>query len=590
VAVQPESDAVEQTGIRVSPAFGLDLAGLESILKDMGVKPTHIRIALQRAELTGESLSRIMRDFGFLSGEQVAEAISKQTGYPYYRAEELDRIDPAQLKGLKIKAFRRFVPVGRDEEGSLILAVPDVSLINDARNEFFQERKIRVVIASDHTIQTIFRRFFADTEAKFDGALAEYIKSQQANRRAGMETEEGGTGVQQIFIALLRHACYSGASDLYLYKSEHIGVIKLKINGVGQIFRVIESDLFDRLLNKLVTENTKAEDLRREPREAIVSFSAEDARKHEDIVSRFGFRLELTETRGIRNAVVRILDKQASATDLNRIGFDEITYKAIKRVSGTSTGLILVTGPTGSGKTTTLYAVLKNIDPVERSIQSIENPIEYRHGLWQQYELRKDSTNEGDEYNKWLKALLRNAPDVILVGEVRDRGVAQILMDAANTGHLAFATLHTNNATMALARMRALEVDMNTLASILLGILAQRLIRVLCPRCRQKDNNPETLEFLNKHEFLEHEPRDLYKAGTGCSYCDFTGFRGRRMIYEFLDVNHEVQDLIEKDEPPSTIARAGLPLSRTMWACGLRLVCGGTTSYDELRRVAKPES
>lgn len=562
---------------------GFDADALQAILLEMGVKPTHVRIALDRAALTGEPLSNIMRDFGFLSGEQVAQAISKQTGLRYFSAEEVDQIDPAHIKGLEVGPFRRFVPVGKNEKGAIIVAVPDASVVNEARNQFYPQ-PTTMVVASEHVIQALYRRYFANTDRAFDEAIEEFRRS-VASRRG--EDEDAGV-VRKVFIALLRHACYSGASDLYLYKSENTGLIKLKINGVGQMFRIIEGTLFDRLLNKLVTENTKPELLRKEPREAIVSFDPETAKANEDITGRFGFRLELSESRGEREAVVRILDKQASATDLERLGFDEETLRTVRRISQTATGLFLVTGPTGSGKTTTLYAVLKNIDPVERSVQSIENPIEYRHGLWQQHELSKNTESEGEEYNKWLKALLRNAPDVILVGEVRDKGVAQILLDAANTGHLAFSTLHTNNAAMALARLKALSVDMNTLASVLLGILAQRLVRVLCPRCRIADDSAETQDALSV-EYLSTVPHTPHKAGPGCEYCDYTSYRGRRMIYELLEVTHNVQELIEQDASPSAIARAGIPADRTMWANGLRLVAEGVTSLEELRRVAKAD-
>lgn len=557
---------------------------MQSILLEMGVKPTHVRIALERARLTGEPLSSIMRDFGFLSGEQVAQAISRQTSLKYFSAEEVDQIDPADLKDLEIGAFRRFVPVGKTEEGAIIVAVPDAAVINEAKNQFYP-KPTTMVVASEHIIQTLYRKYFANTDQAFDEAIEEFRKSVSSSRRG--EEEDAGV-VRKVFMALLRHACYSGASDLYLYKSERIGLIKLKINGVGQMFRIIEGTLFDRLLNKLVTENTKAEDLRREPREAIVSFDDETAKANEDITSRFGFRLELAESRGEREAVVRILDKQASATDLDRLGFDSETLRVVRRITQTATGLFLVTGPTGSGKTTTLYAVLKQIDPVERSVQSIENPIEYKHGLWQQHEISKNQQSEGEEYNKWLKALLRNAPDVILVGEVRDKGVAQILLDAANTGHLAFSTLHTNNAAMALARLKALSVDMNTLASVLLGILAQRLVRVLCPRCREEDTSEETKAALQV-EYLAHHVLAPYKAGAGCEYCDHTGYRGRRMVYEVLEVTHDIQALIEEGATPSAIAREGIRPDRTMWANGLRLVADGVTSLEELRRVAKAD-
>lgn len=568
-----------------STANGADfsLDGMRAILLDMGVKPSHVSIAMRRAKQTGEPLAQIMRDFGFLSGEGVAQAVSRQTQFEYFGSERADQVDRRSLEGVTLTEFKRFVPVGSDNAGNFLVAVPDAAVVNDALNTFYN-KKTRIVIASEHTIQTIYRKYFANTEGAFDNAVERFMNATAAGRRK--EDEEQSIGlVREIYFALLRHACYAGASDLYLYKSEYVGIVRLKINGVGQIFRTIDMSLYDRLLNKLVQDNSKADDLRIRPKEAVVEFSEDDREKHSDIATRFGFRLELTESRGIRNAVIRILDKNSAATDLEKLGFDSETYKTITRISRTSTGFFLVTGPTGSGKTTTLYAVLKSIDAVERSIQSIENPIEYKHGLWQQYELRKDATNESDEYNEWLKALLRNAPDVILVGEVRDRNVANICLNAANTGHLVFATLHTNDAVMAVARLKSLDIDLDVLGSVLLGILAQRLVRTLCRDCKQEDHTEDTRAML-KEPYLENVHKHAYRAGAGCPNCDFTGYRGRRMVYEVLEMNPKVREALEKGEPPSVISRHGMDAARTMWATGLKLVAEGHTSLEELQRVA----
>jgi type II secretory ATPase GspE/PulE/Tfp pilus assembly ATPase PilB-like protein len=563
----------------------LNLEKMREILTSMKVKDSHVRIALQRASLTGEPLPKIMSDYGFLTGDQVAEAVSRLTEFDHFPSDKLDSIDPTLLAQYKLNAYRRFVPVGRAEDGALLVAIPDDSVVNAAMNEFYKERT-RFVIASEHTVQTIYRKYFAQTEVAFDHAVNKFM---EASKGAGRNGEEDSGLVREVFGCLLRHVCYSGASDLYLYKSEHVGVIKLKINGVGILFRSIDPEMFDRLLNKLVTDNSKVDDLRKEPQESVLEFQGEDNRLFEDITSRFRFRLELTESRGIRNAVIRVLDKQSAATQLKKLDFDDHTYNAILRMSNAATGLIIVTGPTGSGKTTTLYAMLKSIDPVERSIQSIENPVEYRHGLWQQYEIRKDAENEGEEFNKWLKALLRNAPDVILMGEVRDKEVAQILLDAANTGHLAFTTLHTNTAALALARLKRLEVDQQTLASVLLGILAQRLVRVLCPQCKIPDTSEDTmLEMAEAREYLTSPPH-AHRQGSGCPNCDYTGYRGRRIIYELLQVNAEIRKLIEDGSAPSTIGKKGIAPGSTMWANGMRLVAEGHTSFDEVRRVALKE-
>ncbi|MBC8738470.1 hypothetical protein F6X40_16975 [Paraburkholderia sp. UCT31] len=563
----------------------MNLQTMQEILLGLGVKESHVRVAIQRARLTGEPLPRIMSDFGFLSGDQVAEAMSKVTGLDLFPASEMDNLERSVLEKIPLGEFRRFVPVGRAADGVLLVAIPDDTVANYARNEYYRE-PIRFVIASEHTIQAIYRRYFANTESVFDEAVQRFM---EAASRAGAGEEEDSSLVRDVFGALLRHTCYSGASDLYLYKSEHVGIVKLKVNGVGNIFRSIDPDLFDRLLNKLVTDNgAKVDDLRREPQESVLEFSDEDRRKYEDITSRYNFRLELTESRDVRNAVVRVLDKQSSATQLPKLGFDADTELALTQMCNSATGLVIVSGPTGSGKTTTLYAALKSIDPVERSIQSIENPIEYRHGLWQQYEIRKDASNEGAEFQKWLKALLRNAPDVILMGEVRDAEVAQILLDAANTGHLAFTTLHTNSASLALARLKRLEVDQQTLASVLLGILAQRLLRLLCSMCKVEDTREMTRRELADSSYLT-QGATPFMAGAGCPHCDYTGYRGRRMIYELLRVTPTVRGLIEKGSAPSEIAAAGMKPYTNMWSNGVRLVADGLTSFDEVLRVAVKE-
>lgn len=562
---------------------------MQQILLEMGVKPMHVQIALRRADETHEPLAQIMRDFGFLSGEQVAIAVARNINLEYFPIEKLDHIDRQHIKDLKMDTFQRFVPVGRDPQTDrLLVAVPDLACTNAAQNTFLRE-KLRFVVASEHTIQSVYRKYFAKTELAFDKAVEAFTQSTRMSRRLDEEDELSSRHMRDVFFALLRHSCYSGASDLYLYRSEYVGIVKLKINGIGSIFRTVSLELFDRLLTKLVAENVKAEDLRIRPKESVVEFSAEDKEANPDITDRFGFRLELTQSRDIRNAVIRILDKNSSATDLDRLGFDPLTYEAIARVSRSSVGFFLVTGPTGSGKTTSLYAILKSIDPVERSIQSIENPIEYKHGLWQQYEVRKDSTDEGAEYNEWLKALLRNAPDVILVGEVRDKDVANICLNAANTGHLVFATLHTNNAVLSLARLKSLEVDQDVLGSVLLGILAQRLIRTVCQDCCTPDDSEQTRALL-KEDYLKGIKFAPVKAGKGCANCDFTGYRGRRMIYELLEMTPTVREAIETNKPPSVIASKGMTADRTMYANALRLVAQGITSTDELHRVASKES
>jgi len=558
---------------------------MESILLDLGVKPKHVHVALSRAKRTREPLAQIMRDFGFLSGEGVAQAVSRQTGFKYFPVEAVDKIRRSDLEILSLPEFRKFVPVGRRRDGTLLLAVPDATQVNDARNMFHRE-KTEVVIASEHTIQTVYRKYFARTEDAFDQAVARFEEASRVTRRTEEDDMTLGL-VRQIYFLLLRHACYTGASDLYLFRSEYVGIVRLNVNGVGQVFRTVSLDLYKRLVNKLVQDNgVKRDDLRVRPKEAQVELNDEDKREFPDIATRFGFRLELAMSRGDVTAVTRILDRNSNAADFSKLPFDDETREAIASIMRRSHGFFLVTGPTGSGKTTTLYACLKEVDAVDRSVQSVENPIEYTHGLWMQYEVRKDAQSEGDEYQTMVKMLLRNAPDVVLIGEVRDTEVANACIDASNTGHLVLATLHTNSAALAVARLKSLKVDLNLLGSTLLGILAQRLVRTLCDDCAMPDTSETTQDALNEPYLANVAKRARCANPEGCPECDFTGYRGRQMIYELLQVDTAVKELIEQDAGPTAIARQGLPEEKRIWARGLQMVAAGKTSLHELQMAA----
>lgn len=556
---------------------------MQQVLLDMGVKPSHVKVAIERAEMTGETLPAIMRDFGFMGPEEVAEAVGLQFGMDYFPPTRLAELDPADMKKTVMDTFRPYAPAGFDPDGKLRVLVADEKGINDANNDFLDYRK-RLLAASEQTIQTVFRRYYAKTAEEYDAEAAEFMAVLNSRTR-----EEDPGMLRNLFGRLLRHACYIGASDIYLSKSQAVGVAKMKVNGSGQIFRTMPFEMYDRLLNLLIQETgTKIEDLRREPREAYFSFNTEDfRRKFSDIADRYGFRVELAETRGgNRTTVIRVQDGQSSLVRLDNLGFNPETRKRLLRWISVSTGLVIVTGPTGSGKTTTLYALLGAIDPVERSVQSIENPIEVPKGLWQQYQPVTEPGQEAEGAKKYLKAMLRQAPDVILMGETRDAESASVLLDAAHTGHLAVSTLHTNSSVKALIRLRLLGVDGESLSAALQGILAQRLVRKLCPHCAEEDTREETLETLKAAVYLtgSYKPK---KQGPGCAHCSFTGFKGRSMVYETLDVTPTVRRLLERDAPLTEIMGAAFAPGTTMWGCGLQMVAAGEVSIEELRRNAE---
>lgn len=579
-------------GLPPPGAGGYRNEDMETILEKMGVPPIRVRYSMARKELTNEHLSQIMRDYNFLSFENVAKALAILTNLDFFPSENIAKIDPTHFEGFRghIPIYQGFAPIHFDGT-HLIIAVSDASGIAAAATRFY-EYKTKVVIAAESTIQMVYRRFFSSTELAFQKLLEQYVEIERS-KNEDLENHPGL--LRDLLGSLLRHGCTLKVSDIHMHMTEYVGLIKLTVDGVSNIFRAIPKDLYNRLLSKLITDaRVKVEELRASMKEGAVEFSDGDAELYADVFTRYGFRLQLGDAKGGYTAVIRILDRNSNAAELANLNFDTWTYNELMRIIGTSDGLMLVTGPTGSGKTTSLYAMLKEIDPVSRSIQTIENPVEYRHGLWMQYEISRVAKVEGDEWGKMLKGLLRNAPKVILMGEVRDADTARTLIEAANTGHLVFTTLHTNTASMAIARLKKLEVDMDSLAGMLLGILAQRLTRVLCTSCRVDDTRSTTLAVLEEshRDYLNAcRPFTLYRSSPrGCVHCGYTGYTGRKIIYELLINKPELRGLIERGANTSSIARVGLRPGYSMWDAGMRLVASGITSLDALKLVAKEET
>ena len=546
---------------------------IDDILRSLGVPPNQIRLGRLRAELTGEHLAQVLADFGLLSGEGVARAQALEHGSVAYWSPDAARAVPGSRfadLALEVGDHDGFVPVDWDGR-TLTVAVEHSSRMLAAGNAFHRFA-CRFVFASRQTIRQVWGRCFSASEAHVDLALDPF------RQRGGltMEASVSGSEVRTLLSALLRHACLVGASDIHLYRSGSVGLLRLTVDGIGQIFRVLPDACYERLITRLVHDaRVREDDLRQAGlREGALDPGELASLPDGGLFVRYAFRIELGQARSGRTAVIRILDRESNTADFATLGFDAETDRALRRTVQQSSGLVLITGPTGSGKTTTLYALLKLIDPEQVSIQSIENPVEFHHGLWMQYEVRRLADHEGVEWARWLKGLLRNAPRIILMGEVRDAETARILMEGANTGHLVFTTLHANSAASTVNRLRRLGVDDADLADALQGILAQRLVRALCATCAESDPRDE-----------EHWPRLRRASAAGCPACSYTGYRGRLLIYEFLQMNARVRAAILAGATSDELRVAGYLGGRTLWQSGERLLAAGLTSIEELERV-----
>jgi type II secretory ATPase GspE/PulE/Tfp pilus assembly ATPase PilB-like protein len=554
------------------------VAGIESRLRRLGVREHHLRAARLVAAASGLSIAQAVTELGLVGAETLARAIAADTGRGYLAPHEADAVDPGSVAGLSLQDGQACVPAGRSA-GRLRVAVSEAEAILEAQTRYHGE-PVEILIASARTLERLRRRCFANTA----GALRAAV--QRWERAADPASPGAGREVEAVLGSLLRHACYAGASDLFLHRTMGgIGTVKLHVNGTGQFLAALPGALHDRLLNKLVSETSSADALARAPQEAGLEGASLPRLEGAEVDRRYAFRLQLHQGHGVaeREAVIRILDREAEQADFESLGFDEPTGSRLLDYTRASTGLVLVCGPTGSGKTTTLYAMLRRIDPLERSIRTIEKPIEYRHPMWHQMEVAAEVA-EAEGMRLLLNSALRMAPHVLLMGEIReDREVAGRVISAAFTGHLVFSTLHVTSAALAITRLRHIGVSSENLAAALRGVLAQRLILLLCADCSVPDDCDD-----GPPDGLEASAAWRPRRAVGCARCGWTGYRGRRLVYELLHVDDGVRERIERGATAREIAQAGFAAGGTLWHCGLRLVAEGRTSRDELRRVADP--
>lgn len=389
-----------------------------------------------------------------------------------------------------------------------------------------------------------------------------------------LESEDDAP-IIRLINALLTQAIKEDASDIHIEPYETRLVVRFRVDGVLREVltprRVLAPLLVSRI--KVMARLDIAE--KRLPQDGRISLRV--AGRAVDV------RVSTIPTGQGERVVMRLLDKQAGRLDLSHLGMDEQTHANMNHVIQKPHGIILVTGPTGSGKTTTLYAVLTQLNDNKRNIMTVEDPVEYDlDGISQ----TNVNTKVDMSFARGLRAILRQDPDVVMVGEIRDLETAEIAIQSSLTGHLVLSTLHTNSAVGAVTRLRDIGVEPFLLSSTLLGVLAQRLVRLLCNECKQ----PYTPNAVDCERFgLDAaNPPTLYKA-EGCKHCNYQGYRGRTGIYELVDINDELRNMIHDGTSEHEIEKTVRRESPSIRQDGLRRVLAGDTTVDEVLRVTRED-
>lgn len=432
------------------------------------------------------------------------------------------------------------------------------------------EKDIVQAISEHYGVETITKQDMVD--ARLDGRLLE----QEDKARDDLVLSEELGQVVRLVNAIIKDAIDSRASDIHFEPVEDQMVIRLRVDGILHDCMTVPAMIKQEVVSRLkvlaqldITEKRNAQD-------GHVSLNYGG--------SEFDLRVSVMPTVDGEKTVIRVLDKNRMATDLQMLGIDAQDMTLVERAIGRPYGMFLVTGPTGSGKTTTLYALLRSIDAVEKNIITIENPVEYKLNRINQIQI--DAVGNQTFANS-LRTILRQDPDVIMIGEIRDLETAEIAIQAALTGHLVLSTLHTNDAATAITRLRELGIPSFLISSCVVMVVAQRLIRKICPDCRQSyEPDENTLELLG----IDRQAVGEFARGKGCRYCFDSGFSGREGVYEILNVGNEMQNAIAQGKNTLELKEMAVEKGmKTLLDAALVKVSDGKSTVEEIKRVIAPE-
>jgi type IV pilus assembly protein PilB len=545
--------------------------------------------ALESQRGTGEKIGAVLTRLGFLTEDQLTEFLSKQYGIPSTSLSQLD-IDTDVVSLVPVQIARKYEVLAIKREGdSLTLAMADptnVFALDDVG--FMTGLTVIPVVAPQSAIRKAFEQHY---EAQASGIAA--VLSEMAATALGdvevVEGEDEGWAKADIFELkesadeapvvrlvnmILVDAIRRGASDIHLEPYEKVFRVRFRIDGVLHEIMTppkrVEAALTSRV--KIMSSLDIAE--RRLPQDGRIKLRYSQRE--------IDFRVSTLPTIFGEKTVMRILDKDALQLDLSMLGFDPWSLEQFSHAIHQPYGMILITGPTGSGKTTTLYSAINTINNPDVNIMTAEDPVEYNLKGVNQVQVNEGI---GRTFAAALRSFLRQDPDVILVGETRDLETAQIGIRAALTGHLVLTTLHTNDCPSTVARLLDMGIPPFLVASALSLILAQRLGRKICKDCRQPYDADEDSLVPYGHVPQGLGKVQLYK-GKGCHTCSFTGMKGRVAIYEVMPIDEHVRELILRNAPTAEIREAALALGmKTLRQNALQKVLDGVTTVEEVLRV-----
>ena len=580
VIVSPEGTDDDAGAVQTNASLG------ELLLRNRVVSVAQLEDARDTSRREGTGLTGALAKLGYVQETQLVEFLSRQYGVPSINLEEVE-IESEVIELVPQDVAERHNVVPLEKQGStLIVAMTDPSNIYAMDDiKFLTGFNVEVVVTSEASIKTALERYYDNTSELgglldgFDDDGIDFLSESDQMDMLDDEEDAGEAPVVRLVNMVLVDAIKRGASDIHIEPYEKEFRVRYRIDGV--LYEIMTPPL--RLRNAIVSRVKIMAELdiaeRRLPQDGRIKLVLGNQKEVD-------FRVSILPTLFGEKVVLRILDKSNLQLDMTKLGFEPEQLNVFKDNIHQPFGMVLVTGPTGSGKTTTLYSALSELNKSTENISTAEDPVEFNLAGINQCQMKDDI---GLNFSAALRSFLRQDPDIIMVGEIRDFETAEIAIKAALTGHLVLSTLHTNDAPSTINRLLNMGVEPFLVTSSLNAIVAQRLARKVCSECAQPiEIEQEVLTDLGMS--LEQIENANLMKGAGCKRCSDTGYKGRIALYEVMDVNDDIKEYVLQGYSAMELKREAIKLGmQTLRMSALNKLSSGMITVDEVLRITRAD-
>ncbi|MEL6106654.1 MAG: GspE/PulE family protein [Planctomycetota bacterium] len=528
----------------------------------------------------------VLIEMEYATPEEVAMSLAEFHKIPFVDLREQRIADEVIELVPESVARENMVLPFSEEDGALRILIADpFDLETIEKLRFILNRKIETALAPKEAINGAINHYYGQVEGEsadsmlqeFTDTAIDFTETESGDAtEAGEEVDDNSAPVIKLVNLMISEAVQLRASDIHVEPFEERVRIRYRIDGVCVERESAPRRMLSALIARIKILSKIDISEKRRPTDGRIKITVGD--------KQLDLRVSIIPTNHGQSAVMRLLDKDNIKVGVRQLGLSQRDYRTFNSLIRRPNGIILVTGPTGSGKTTTLYAALNALNRPDRKVITAEDPVEYYLPGINQVEVRHSI---GLDFARIIRSMLRQAPNIILVGEMRDYETASMGIQASLTGHLVFSTLHTNDAPSAISRMVDIGVPSYMVASSVIAVLAQRLVRTICPRCKVRYNPPESV-IADSELPPEMVAQAEFTRGKGCPYCGRQGYRGRIGIYELMVINGKLREMMFKGSSTKEIRIEAIKSGMsTLYADGMLKVIRGITTFDEVYRVAK---